>query len=129
MRVFKTKWFTRFAKKEGITDQKLLSAVAEIERGLVDAELGGGLVKKRVLRKGQGKRGGFRTILAYREKELSVFLYGFPKSSRSNLNTLELETYQRLAKIFFGLSAKGLEKAVSAQELEELASNVSEKIP
>jgi len=126
VRVFKTKWFARFAKKEGIPDSKLLGAVAEIEQGLVDAELGGGLVKKRIARAGQGKSGGFRTILAYRVREVSIFVYGFPKSSTANLSALELETYQRLAKIFLGFSAGDLEKALTAKELEEVGNDAQE---
>lgn len=66
MRIFKTKWFIRFARKQGIKDSKLIKAIEEIEEGLNNGDLGGGLMKKRVARTGEGKSGSYRTILVYR---------------------------------------------------------------
>lgn len=86
MRVFKTKWFGRFARKERLSDQKLAEAVREMEEGLHDGDLGGGLVKKRLARSGEGKRGGYRTIIVYRKGSRAVFLYGFAKSDKENLD-------------------------------------------
>lgn len=63
MRVFKNAWFDRFARKQGITDEALLEAITRVKRGLIDADLGGGVIKQRVARAGQGKSGGFRTII------------------------------------------------------------------
>ena len=83
MRVVKTKWFARFARKEDISDKKLSDAVQEAEKGLIDGELDGGLIKKRVARAGKGKGGGCRTIIVYRTGIRSVFVYGFPKSRQS----------------------------------------------
>jgi len=74
MRVFKNKMFFKWAKSEGLTDATLLKAAKEIDQGLIDANLGGNLVKKRVARKGQGKRGGFRTIVVF-QKGIELFLF------------------------------------------------------
>ena len=89
VRIFKTKWFARFARKEGISDEKLSIAVQEAEKGLNDGELGGCLIKKRVARTGKGKRGGYRTVIVYRTGTRAVFVYGFPKSTKANLTAIE----------------------------------------
>ena len=120
MRVVKTKWFARFARKEDISDKKLSDAVREAEKGLIDGELGGGLIKKRVARAGKGKGGGYRTIIVYRAGTLSVFVYGFPKSAKANLSAGELDAYQKLAQIYLSLSDADMAKALSAGELEEV---------
>lgn len=104
MRVFKTRWFTRFARQEGIDDRSLVDAVAEIERGLYEAGLGSGLIKKRVARTGEGKSGGYRTIVAYHEGKRAVFLYGFPKNGKDNLTQPEEKGYRKVARIYLHLS-------------------------
>ena len=85
MRIFKTKWFVRFARRERIKDHALLDAIARAEKGLIDADLGSGLLKQRVARAGEGRSGGYRTIIAYRAGGLAVFLYGFAKNERDNI--------------------------------------------
>lgn len=120
MRVFKTKWFARFARKERISDSKLIHAVQEVENGLNDGDLGKGLIKKRIARTGEGKRGSYRTIIAYRMKTRVVFVYGFPKSTKANLTALELEAYQKLAKFFLSFNDSDIEKAIKAGELMEV---------
>ena len=120
MRIFKTKWFARFARKEGIDDNKLLKAIAEAEKGASVIDLGGGLIKKRVSRSGQGKSGGYRTIIVYRVKTLAIFVYGFPKSAKANLNAIELDAYKKLAQVFLGFSDQDIAKALNAAELLEV---------
>ena len=85
MRVLKTKWFSRFARKESLSDHDLAEAVREIERGLHDSDLGGHLIKKRVARAGKGKRGGYRTIIVYNKGKRAVFVYGFAKKRQGDL--------------------------------------------
>ena len=80
MRVFKTKAFARIARKEALGDKALTEAVADIERGLIDADLGGGLIKQRIARTGEGKRGGFRTLIACHFGKRAIFLFGVPDS-------------------------------------------------
>ncbi|MFZ4809595.1 MAG: type II toxin-antitoxin system RelE/ParE family toxin [Hyphomicrobiaceae bacterium] len=64
--MFKTKPFARFQRHARINDATLRAALSDAEAGLVEAELGGGLIKQRVARAGSGKRGGYRTVIAYR---------------------------------------------------------------
>jgi len=88
VRTFKTKWLARFARRERIADKSLREAIERAERGLIDADLGGGLIKQRVARQGQGRSGGYRTIIAYRAKERAVFFYGFAKNDRENIEQM-----------------------------------------
>ena len=85
MRAYKTKWFHRWALKEGVTDMSLVAAVSELAAGLVDADLGGYVVKKRAGLHGRGKRGGVRTVVALRHESLTFFIYGFAKNERANI--------------------------------------------
>ena len=84
MMILKLKSLHRWARSEGISDASLKKAVSEIARGLVDADLGSGLFKKRVARQGEGKRGGFRTMLAFRRDDRSIFILGYPKNEKDN---------------------------------------------
>ena len=105
MQVFKTRWFARFARNEGIADKSLLEAIERAGRGLIDADLGSGLIKQRVARRGQGRSGGYRVIVAYRIRSRAVFVYGFAKSARENLEPDELISFRRLAEHWLSASA------------------------
>ena len=120
MRVWKTKEFSRYARKEKISDTKLCEAIERAERGLVDAELGGGLIKQRVARPGEGRSGGYRTIVAYRSDDRSVFLFGFAKSGKANLSDAELAVYKQLAAVFLASPEDELLDLASAGELTEI---------
>ncbi|MGQ0672941.1 MAG: type II toxin-antitoxin system RelE/ParE family toxin [Hyphomicrobium sp.] len=120
MRVYKLKAFARFQRREGLTDAAMAQAVCRLEQGLIDAELGGGLVKQRVARPGQGKSGGWRTIIAYRRGERAVFLFGFSKSDRENIADDEVVGWQRVARLYFALVADELGEAIAARELIEV---------
>lgn len=110
MRIFKTKHFVRWAKKENIMDNLLHNAIVEVGEGLIDADLGGGLIKKRVAKKGEGKRGSYRVLLAFRDKDRSIFVFGFTKNDRENLKDDEKEFYKKLSKMYLELSMNDLEK-------------------
>ena len=97
-RTFVTRWFERFARKERIRDQALLDAVARAEKGQVDADLGGGVIKQRIARAGQGKSGGYRTIVFFRRGERAVFAYGFAKSDKANLDADEEKQFKEAAR-------------------------------
>lgn len=98
LRVFKTRLFAKYARRERIADASLSDAAARAQRGLIDADLGGGVIKQRVARKGRGKSGGYRTLIAYRVDDFSVFLFGFAKSDRDNISGDELDVLQSIAR-------------------------------
>ncbi|MBS1716417.1 MAG: type II toxin-antitoxin system RelE/ParE family toxin [Armatimonadetes bacterium] len=123
MRVFLNKPFQRFARKESITAEALWDAVTRAERGLIDADLGGGVIKQRIPRPNEGRSGGYRSIVLYRTSELAFFVYGFPKSGRDNVSKQELIAFRDLAEILLNLSLDEVQRAVKSgalQELEEL---------
>lgn len=120
MRVYKNKAFSKWATKEGLNDEALLSAVDEIELGLIEADLGGHVVKKRIALEGGGKSGGVRTILAYKVGNKAFFVYGFAKNDRTNINRNELKALKHLAKELLGYSDKSLVEAVEYGALIEV---------
>jgi len=117
MRIFKNKAFRKWAEKAHLSDCTLITAVSEIERGLVDADLGGHVFKKRIPVGGQGKRSGARTLLAYQVNDKAFFVYGFAKNERSNINTEELKALKAYALTLLAYSNEALAKAVSAGAL------------
>lgn len=120
MRVFKNKVFSKWAAKEGLDDTALLAAVEEIERGLIDADLGGHVVKKRVAIGGRGKSGGVRTLLAYKIGNKAFFVYGFAKNARANISAEELKALKHLAKELLGYGDKALSEAIKHGALIEV---------
>ncbi len=120
MRIFKNKSFGRFADKAPITNPALREAVAEIERGLHDGDLGGGVFKKRIARAGAGKSGGFRTIVLYKVAQLAIFVFGFAKSDRDNIDDNEKEAFKKLAKEMLAFDDEALEKVVDSGVLIEV---------
>ncbi len=120
MQVYKLKAFARFQRRERVADSTLAGAVERMEQGLVDADLGSGLVKQRIARPGQGRSGGFRTIIAYRHGKRAVFLFGFAKNERANLDDDELAYWQRVGKVYLGLDDDDVALAIAADELMEI---------
>jgi hypothetical protein len=98
VRVFKYPRFSHFADKEGITDNELLEIVDQLEGDQADANLGGDVFKVRVARQGEGKSGGYRAIVYFRNEFRTFFVYGFPKSDRDNINKKELKRFKEDAK-------------------------------
>ena len=123
MQAFKTKAFAKWARGEGLGDAALGTAVAEMERGLIDAQLGGHVVKKRVAFPGRGKRGSARTVVAFKQGNRAFFIYGFAKNERGNVSDKELQALKLLAKELLGYSATSLNKALKAGELIEIEVN------
>jgi len=120
MRVFKTRVFSRWAKREGIADPSLCEAVLEMLQGLVDARLGGGVVKKRIARAGEGKRGGYRTILATNLRDRWFFMFGFAKNERDNIDDDELKMLRQLAAVLLRMDDSTTVKARNRNELVEI---------
>lgn len=126
MRLFKLKAFARFQRRESLSDEALVAAVDRAERGLIDADLGGGLIKQRVARRGQGRSGGFRTILAYRRGARAVFLYGFAKSDRENIDDVELDYWRRIGQAYLNREQAFIFAAISAGEISEVGNDGTE---
>jgi hypothetical protein len=121
MRVFKTKWLARYARRERIADRGLREAVERAARGLVDADLGGGIIKQRVSRAGQGRSGGYRLLLAYRSGHRAVFLYGFAKRERENIDADELLTLREIGAAWLAADAGRIARAIEEGVLQEVA--------
>jgi len=120
MRAFKTKAFARWVSGEGLGDDDLGSAVAEMERGLIDAKLGGQVVKKRVALPGGGKRGSTRTLAAYQQGNKAFFVYGFARNVRANFSDKELQVLKLLAKELLNYAVPAISKATQAGEPIEI---------
>lgn len=119
MRVFKTKTFPRWARKERIDDSWLAAAVAQMRRGLVDARLGGNLLKKRVARPGAGKSGGYRTFVASDQRDRWIFMYGFAKKDGDDLDD-ELDDLKRTAQALLAMDEETVQQALAAGEIREI---------
>jgi hypothetical protein len=120
MRIFKTKWFARFARKNRIDDSALKAAVAEIEAGNFDADLGGYVYKQRVSRCGQGKRGGYRTIVLFKQGERAFFVYGFAKKDLDNIDNDELAWYRKAAKSSLFVDKNQLDEWLEKKAFDEI---------
>ncbi len=128
MIIYKTRWFNRWAHKQGLDDLSLCAAVREMILGLYDADLGGGLVKKRIARSGKGKSSGFRTLIATNKGERWIFVYGFPKNERSNIDKNEEEALKKLATELLSLTSAALEAAQNNDELMEIHCDAEKEI-
>lgn len=121
MKIFKTKHVSRFAKQENISDASLREAIERAESGLIDADLGGGLIKQRVARKGQGRSGGYRMIVAFRIEHRAVFLYGFAKNELDNISSAQLRELREIGKNYLNASPQIITKAVAENQLQEVS--------
>jgi len=120
VRIFKNKAFTRFARKAGIDDASLCKAVKDAEKGLLDADLGGGVIKQRVARSGGGKSGGFRTLILFRIGSLAFFVHGFAKNERANIDDDELIALRNLAEVMLHYDEAALSLALANKTLIEV---------
>jgi hypothetical protein len=118
--IYQLKAFARFARGEKIATASLVEAIERADRGLVDADLGGGLIKQRVARKGQGRSGGYRMMIAYRARTFSVFLFGFAKSDEDNIDDRQLAVLHRIAASWLSADATSIKTAVEQGELLEV---------
>jgi len=122
-RVFKTRYFTRWMRKTTLSDDALCAAVTEMAQGLVDADLGGGIVKKRVGLAGRGKRAGARTLLATNKGNRWFFVYGFEKNDRTNISDDELEALKDVAEQLLARTGKQLNDATNDGSLTEICND------
>lgn len=120
MRIFQNKPFQRFGRRESIQPASLCEAVERAEAGHVDADLGGNVIKQRIPRSGEGRSGGFRSIILYREGERAFFVYAFPKNQRANITEDELRGFRALARVMLALDEDEIELAVETGALREV---------
>jgi hypothetical protein len=127
VRIFKNRWFARFARKNGIDDEALKSAVSEIEAGNFDADLGGHVYKQRVARPGGGKRGGYRAVLFFKCEERAFFVYGFAKNKMDNISESDLAEFRELAKQYLAYSTEEISAATDSKKFFEIEELTDEK--
>lgn len=113
----KTKYFTRWARKEGIADRSLCGAIREFESGLCEANLGNHLFKKRIALQGKGKSGGARTILFYQKGKELIFCFGFSKNQQENLSDVQLKVLNKLSNFFQNINDEVVMKNIKHNEL------------
>ncbi len=123
MRVFKYKTFVKWAKKQGMNDDDLKKSIAEIQIGLIDANLGGDVYKKRIGIHGRGKRSSHRTIILMKVGDKAIFAHGFAKGEKDNIAKNELEGFKVMAEAFFGLNDEQLAVLIDKQSLVEVFLN------
>jgi hypothetical protein len=128
MTIYATRWFSRWARKQNLSTRALCEAVREMEAGLYEADLGGGLLKKRIARPGQGKSGGFRTLVATNKANRWFFIFGFPKNVRSNIDKDDEQALKKLASYLLSLQPQALSKAQRAGELMEVNCDAQDQI-
>jgi hypothetical protein len=119
VRIFKTKTLAKFTRHHGISDDGLVDAVERAVRGLIDADLGGQIIKQRVARPGQGKRGGFRMIIGIRS-DRAIFLFAFAKNERENIDKAELMTLREIVASFFNAAEETIAQALKDGTLIEV---------
>jgi hypothetical protein len=117
VRIFKNKWFARLAAAEDIDDRALRRAIEDAEKGLVDADLGGGVIKQRIARQGQGAAGGYRSVILYRKGLKAFFVFGFAKGRMDNIGKGELRGFKKLAKVMLTLTDRQIEDMKKAKSL------------
>ncbi len=115
-----TKWFKKWARKANLSDENLLKAIENLENGLSVADLGGNIYKVRVQRQGKGKSSGFRTIVVYRIEEKAIFLYGFGKNEKSNIDKQELSYFKKLGSDLLALNEEQINNSIKKQILFDL---------
>jgi hypothetical protein len=110
--VYKTKPFARFAKKARIADSDLWHAAQNADLGMIDADLGGGVIKQRIARRGEGKSGGSRSIIVLRRDDRAVYVFGFEKKDMANISSNDLLAFRRYASTYLGFSIGEMNRLV-----------------
>jgi len=123
MSVYKTKEFSKFARKADLGSAELFEAAKSVASGRWDADLGGGVFKQRIARDGGGKSGGFRMIILFKVGGHSFFVHGFAKNEKANITPKELKALKKLAATFLSLGVEALEKASADGEIAEVTND------
>lgn len=119
MRLFKTKWFCRYAQGERINDSMLWEAIRRAERGIIDANLGGYVIKQRVGKDGQSRK-GYRVVIAFKTQKRAIFMFGFAKSDRDNIDEDELKSLKEMASSWLNANEEQIDKSLLNGSLKEI---------
>jgi hypothetical protein len=120
MRILKNTWFSHFAQKESIDDKTLKDIARQLEKGQFDASLGDGVYKQRIARSGEGKSGGYRSIIFFRKNKLTFFVYGFAKSRQANITKSELDDFRKLAGYMLSMTDDQIDMEIKAGRYIEI---------
>jgi len=120
LKIYKNSWFNRFADKSGITDNDLVKVIERIENGKIDADLGGGVIKQRIARQGQGRSKGYRAIILVRQKDKGFFVYGFSKSDKDNINKSDEREFKKLAESLLNMTDKQMRELLKVGDIYEV---------
>lgn len=120
MGIYKNKFFHQWSKTEGLKNDTLRKTIDEMNKGLYEANLGSGLYKKRVAMPGKGKRGSYRTLIAFMDNEKAFFIYGFSKNKKSEITNDEKETYRKLAKNLLSMGESEIKNLLATNRLFEV---------
>jgi hypothetical protein len=120
VRIFKNKSFMRFARKADLGDAVLCEAIREAERGLIAADLGGGVIKQRIARPGQGKSGGFRVLIVFKAGMRAFFVHGFAKNERENIRNDELAALKKVASKLLALDDDAIARVIASGTIVEV---------
>ena len=120
MKIYKNKLFATFARKQNISDADLCDAIERAESGLIDADLGGGVIKQRIARPNEGRSGGFRTIVFFRVAERAFFVFGFAKNQRENISRSDLQIFKDAAQVTLNFTSEEIEAAIETAKLIEV---------
>jgi hypothetical protein len=123
MRIFKALEFNKWSVKEKLSENALRDTVNEMNKGLIDANLGGNIYKKRIALHNDGKRGGARTILAYLSGKKAFFLYGFAKNAKANVTKTELKALKKYGNLLLNYNDAEISNALEAKVLVEIKNN------
>jgi len=123
LKIYKSKWFARFAKKERLSDARLCEAIENAEKGLIDADYGEGVIKQRIARQGTGKSGGYRSIILFRKGERSFFVYGFAKNDQDNIDKSDERDFKDLAAVLLNASDAQIAELVESGKFQEVHYN------
>ena len=120
MRIFKNKFIAKFAEKQGIDDTDLREAVNRAENGLIDVDLGGGVIKQRIARQGQGKSGDYRSIILFKQSDKAFIVYALAKSNRANITREELAIFKQAADVYLNYSDEELAALQQQNTIQEI---------
>lgn len=120
MRIFKHRFFSRWAEDEKISDLTLKKTITELSLGLFEANLGGNIYKKRIARRGQGKRASYRTLIAFKQNDRAVFVLGFSKGEKTNINQREKEGLKRMANNYIDATDENIRMLLRTSEIIEV---------